>query len=65
MTADPATVKQKIARAVDALPDDVTFEDVIERIVFLRKIEQGLAESRAGLAVPQSDVEADARAWRS
>lgn len=60
-----ASVKQQVARAVDALPDDVTFEDVIERVVFLRKIEQGLQESRAGLAVPQETVEAEARAWRT
>lgn len=61
--AEP-TVKQRVARAVEALPDDVTFEDVIERLVFLRKIEQGLRESQAGLAVPQSEVEAEAKAWR-
>ena len=66
--AYPATqpnVKQQVARAVEALPEDVTFEDVIERLVFLRKIEQGLRESRAGLAVPQSEVEAEAQAWRT
>lgn len=63
-TTEIRTVKQRVARAVEALPDDVTFEDVIERLVFLRKIEQGLQESRAGLAVPQSEVEAEALAWR-
>lgn len=59
-----STVKQQVARVVEALPDDVTFEDVIERLVFLHKIARGLEESRAGLAVPQSEVEAEARAWR-
>jgi len=58
------SVKQQVTRAVEALPEDVTFEDVIERLVFLHKIEQGLRESRAGLAVPQSEVEAEAQAWR-
>lgn len=58
------TVKDRVARAVEALPDDVTFEDVIERVVFLRKIEQGLRESQAGDTVPQAEVEAEARAWR-
>lgn len=57
-------VKQQAVRAIEALPDDVTFEDVIERLVFLHKIERGLRESRAGLAVPQAEVEAEAQAWR-
>ncbi|MBE2186922.1 MAG: hypothetical protein IAE99_09145 [Rhodothermales bacterium] len=61
----PATIKQRVARAVEGMPDDVSYEDIIERIVFLRKIEQGLKESQAGQVVPQAEIEAEARAWRS
>ena len=63
-TSPAPTAKQRIAKAVASLPDDATFEDAMERIAFLRKIEQGLAESRQGLSVPQAEVEAEATAWR-
>ncbi|HET6567893.1 MAG TPA: hypothetical protein VFG50_08005 [Rhodothermales bacterium] len=58
------SIKQKIVRAVEDLPETATYEDAIERLVLLHKIERGLEESRAGLTVPQSEVEAEARAWR-
>ena len=39
-----STVKQRVLAAVEKLPADATFEDAIERLVFLAKIERGLAE---------------------
>lgn len=58
MMSTPATptAKQRAARAVAALPEDATLEDVMERIAFLRKIEIGLEQSRQGLAVSQAEV---------
>ncbi len=64
MDASLPSVKTRVARAIEALPEDISFEDVIERIVFLHKIEQGLRQSRAGETVPQSEVEDEAQAWR-
>jgi hypothetical protein len=53
-----ATTKAKIVRAVEDLPEDVTIEDAIERLVFLHKIEVGLKQSREGKTVPLDEVEA-------
>jgi hypothetical protein len=44
-------VKRKILDAVQSLPEDVTFEDVIERVVFLAKVERGLAQADVGETV--------------
>ena len=38
------TAKQKILEAIEKLPPDATLEDAIERLVFLAKVERGLAE---------------------
>lgn len=50
------TPRDQIREAIDRLPPDATFEDAIERLVFLAKIEAGLAELDAGQGVPHDEV---------
>ena len=51
-----AGAKKKILEAVERLPDDASIEDAIERLYFLAKIERGLREADAGLAVPHDEA---------
>ncbi len=51
-----SSVKQRVLEAVQRLPDDATFDDAIERIVFLAKIEQGLEQADAGQTVPHQEA---------
>jgi hypothetical protein len=46
------TARDRIIEALKALPRDATYEDAIERIVFLAKVEEGLAELDRGDGVP-------------
>ncbi|MDX2251535.1 MAG: hypothetical protein NW202_04560 [Nitrospira sp.] len=50
------TVKQKILQVVKELPESATFEDAIERLCFLAKVEEGLRQSDAGETVPHADA---------
>jgi predicted transcriptional regulator len=50
------TIRDQIKHALEELPPDATFEDAIERLVFLAKIDAGLAELDAGQGVPHNDV---------
>jgi len=50
------TVKQRAIEALQALPDHATFEDAIERLVFLAKIDAGLDELDAGKGIPHDEV---------
>lgn len=50
------TVKQRAIEALQALPDHATFEDAIERLCFLAKIEEGLSQSEAGEVIPHEEV---------
>ncbi len=50
------TTRDQIREAIDQLPPDATFEDAIERLVFLAKIEAGLAQLEAGQGVPHDEV---------
>ncbi len=50
------TAKQKILEAIEHLPPDATVEDAIERLVFLAKVERGLAELDAGKGVDHTEA---------
>ena len=50
------TVRERILQALEDLPQDATFDDAIERLVFLAKIDAGLAELDAGKGVPHDEV---------
>jgi len=50
------STRERILEAVRNLPPDATFEDAIERIVFLMKVEEGLTELDAGEGVPHEQV---------
>ena len=50
------TVREQIMQALEDLPPDATFEDAIERLVFLAKIDAGLAELDAGKGIPHDEA---------
>ena len=50
------TARERILEALQDLPDDATFDDAIERLVFLAKIDAGLAELDAGQGIPHEEV---------
>ena len=51
-----STAKQRVLAAVEKLPADATFEDAIERLVFLAKIDRGLAEVDNGKGIDHDEV---------
>jgi predicted transcriptional regulator len=50
------TTKERIIEAIRKLPADATIEDAIERLVFLAKIDEGLAQLDSGESVPHEEV---------
>ncbi len=50
------TTRDQIIEALKDLPADATVDDAIEKLVFLAKIEAGLAELDAGKGIPHDEV---------
>ncbi len=50
------TTRDRIIEALQDLPEDTTFDDAIERLIFLAKIEEGLAELDAGKSIPHDEA---------
>ncbi|HEX4418203.1 MAG TPA: hypothetical protein VH165_09915 [Kofleriaceae bacterium] len=52
------TTKDQILHALEALPDEASIEDAVERLHVLFKIERGLAQADAGATVTQEEARA-------
>ncbi|MGH9341168.1 MAG: hypothetical protein ACRD1R_16615 [Acidobacteriota bacterium] len=48
--------KERVLEAVRDLPDDATVEDVMERLYFLAKVEEGLRQAEAGETVSHEEA---------
>lgn len=48
--------KELLRQALEQLPEDASVEDAMERLVFLAKIERGLADAEAGRTLSHADV---------
>ncbi len=51
-----STAKQRALEAIEKLSPDATVEDAIERLVFLAKIERGIAELDAGKGISHTEA---------
>jgi len=48
--------RDQMVEAIRELPPDASVDDVIERLVFLAKIEEGLAQLDRGDGIPHDEV---------
>ena len=55
--------KQQIIEAIEDLPEDATFEDALDRLYLLYKIEIGIAQADAGQKVSQEEAEKIVDKW--
>ena len=55
--------KDKIKRTIDLLPDNVTIDELIDRIILLDKIEQGLNDVEEGNTYTTKQVENKLDKW--
>jgi predicted transcriptional regulator len=57
------TTKEKLIKAVEDLPDDASIEDVMDRLLFLAKVEKGLEQADKGLTISHTDVKEKMSKW--
>lgn len=50
------SAKDLLKQAIDDLPADATVEEAMERLLFLAKIQQGIAEADAGNTLSHEEV---------
>ena len=55
--------KDKVRILIDGLPDTFTVEEIVERLVFLNKIEEGLKDMEEGRVYSTEQVEQELKRW--
>lgn len=58
-----ASVRDRVLRAVEEMPSDITFEEVMERIFLLQKIERGRQQIAAGEGIPHAEAKRRMKQW--
>jgi len=50
------TEKEVIVNAVQSLPEDASFEEAMERLYLLSKVERGLQQADEGQTIPHEEA---------
>ncbi|HET54060.1 MAG TPA: hypothetical protein ENN33_02465 [Ignavibacteria bacterium] len=56
-------VKDKIIKLISEMPDDVSIDDVIEKLYFKIQVDSGLKELDEGKGIPHNKVEERMSKW--
>ncbi|MCC5668612.1 hypothetical protein LC653_33370 [Nostoc sp. CHAB 5784] len=57
------TVKYQVLKAVEEMPQDVTFDEVMERLYFLYKVDRGLKEVETGNTISHAEAKKQIKTW--
>lgn len=57
------TTKQQAIKAIKALPDDATIEDMIERLHFIAQIEAGIRAANEGRVISHEEMKKRIDQW--
>jgi len=58
------TAKGQVLKAIEALPTDASIEDAMDELLYLLKIDRGLADIDAGRTVSHEEALDRMRQWR-
>ena len=48
--------RDKVINSIKDLPDSFTIDELIDRLIFIEKVEQGLKQSEEGKVIPRDEV---------
>jgi hypothetical protein len=57
------SVKQNAIKAIEQLPDESSFEDIMEKLLFLQKVEAGLEDIRQDRVISHDEVKKRLAQW--
>lgn len=55
--------KETVQKSIDRLPSEFSIDELIEQLIFIQKIEDGLQQSRDGNVVSHEDVKSIISRW--
>jgi len=55
--------KNKVLETVQRMPEDFNLDELIEKLIFIEKVEQGIEQGEAGRIVPHEQVKEIVKKW--
>ncbi|HZU76410.1 MAG TPA: hypothetical protein VFA70_06570 [Dehalococcoidia bacterium] len=56
-------MKRRLIAALEELPDDATFDDALERLHLVYKVQAGIEQAEQGMLIPHRQVMDRMRPW--
>jgi len=55
--------KDKVIQSINKLPDTFTIDELIDQLIFIEKVEEGLEQSKEGKVLSNEDVKEIIEKW--
>jgi Zn-dependent alcohol dehydrogenase len=55
--------KEILKKTIKSLPDSFTIDELIEKLIFIEKVEEGIQQSEAGKVISNEDVKMIIEKW--
>ena len=55
--------KEKLKNYIDKFPDEISIDELIDKLVFIDKLETRIKESENNEVIDESDVKAEMEKW--
>jgi predicted transcriptional regulator len=55
--------KDKLRQSIENLPDSFTIDELIDQLIFIEKVEEGLKQSEEGKVISNDDVKEIIEKW--
>jgi predicted transcriptional regulator len=56
-------VKQQVIRMIEALPEEITVDDIMAELYFKQQVDAGLKELDEGKGIPHEEMEKRMAGW--
>jgi predicted transcriptional regulator len=64
--ADPArSAKEAVVEIVSGMPEDSTYDEIVQELVFNRMVERGLTDADAGRVISDEEMKRTIDSWRA
>lgn len=57
--------KDKLKKSIDNLPESFTIDELIDQLIFIEKIEEGIVQSDEGKTILNEDIKTQIDKWSS
>lgn len=58
------SAKEAVVEIVSGMPEDATYDEILEELVFNRMVERGLADVDAGRVISDDEMKRTIDSWR-